>query len=158
MKRLLLVIVLAILSACSPSVPTQTPPDTVVTSPPGDQLPTPTVGQNPYVPQTGDSTMLRGAVYLDSIQLLVLESYPPQVSLVLAGNLPDPCHRLRVKVSEPDTNNRILVDVYSVADPSAVCIQVLKPLSASVPLAVSGLSAGHYTVWVNGEKAGEFDR
>lgn len=118
------------------------------TAPPDDDL---------YAPQPGDAQLLRGNVYLDSAQLLVLESYPPQVRLALAGNLPDPCHQLRVQVAEPDAENRILVDVYSVADPSAVCIQMLQPFTVSVPLPVSGLAAGHYTVWVNGEKIGEFD-
>jgi hypothetical protein len=158
MKRLLLLFAFALLASCSPSAPTQPPPDGVVTNPPGDQLPTPPSARDPYLPQPGDSVLLRGAVYLDSVQLLIMESYPPQVSLVLAGSLPDPCYKLRLQVSEPDASNRIMADVYSVTDPSEVCIQILKSFSASVPLAVSGLAAGHYTVWVNGEKVGEFDR
>jgi hypothetical protein len=96
--------------------------------------------------------------YLDSAQLLVLESYPPQYRLALTGSLPDPCHSLRVQPAAPDAENRILVDVYALADPSAVCIQMLKPFTVSVPLVVDGLPAGHYTVWVDGEKVGEFDR
>ena len=118
----------------------------------------PTQSGDPYAAQTGDVNLLRGNVYLESAELLTLESFPPQYGLALTGNLPDPCHHLRVQVAAPDASNRIFLDVYSVADPDAMCVQMLQPFDASVPLSTSGLSAGHYTVWVNGEKIGEFDR
>jgi hypothetical protein len=154
MKRLLLIaILLAVLSACAPSA---VPPDEPVSATPGGPA-DPVAPPDEYAPRPGDENLLRGNVYLDSAQLLILESYPPQVRLALAGNLPDPCHQLRVRAAAPDSENRILVEVYSVADPSAVCIQMLQPFQASVPLSIDGLAAGHYTVWVNGEKIGKFD-
>ena len=149
---LLIFITLLLLSACSPAI---TPPDTTVTEPPADQVPPLPTDMDMYSPQPGDSKLLRGNVYLNSSQLLILESYPPQIYLELVGNLPDPCHRLRVNISAATAENRILVEVYSLADSSAICIQVLAPFNVSIPL--GSFPAGHYSVWVNGELAGEFD-
>jgi hypothetical protein len=48
-----------------------------------------------------------------------------------------------------------MVDVYSLVNPSQVCVQVLEPFEESIDLGT--FPAGHYTVWVNGDIAGEFD-
>jgi len=85
----------------------------------------------------------------------VSKSHPPQIMLVLRGSLPTPCHHLRVAVNAPDAANRITIEVYSVVDPNRVCVQVLAPLDANIPL--GSFAAGHYSVWVNGEQIGEFD-
>lgn len=155
MKRLFLIPALfALLAACAAESP---PPDEPVAAAPGSPA-NPVASPDDYAPRSGDERLLRGNVYLDSAQLLILESQPPQIRLALAGNLPDPCHRLRVRAAAPDEENRIRVEVYSLADPTAVCIQVLQPFQASIPLPLEGLPPGHYTVWVNGEKVGEFDR
>lgn len=98
---------------------------------------------------------MRGNVYLDSTDLLTMESYPLQFMLVLKGNLPTPCHHLRVAVSLPDTQNKIIIDVYSVTDPNAICTQVMEPFEENIPL--GSFPTGHYTLWVNGEQVAEFD-
>jgi hypothetical protein len=107
----------------------------------------------PWDPQPGDDKLQRGIVYLDSQQILTLESNPAQFVLELKGNLPTPCHKLRVKVNPPDASGEIQVEVYSLVDPAEICIQVLEPFLASVPL--TDLSSGTYQVSVNQEAAGE---
>ena len=107
------------------------------------------------IPRHGDDALLRGNVYLDSIDLLTMESYPLQFSLALTGSLPTPCHQLRVSVSPPGAENKILVDVYSLSSPDAICAQVLQPFSQTIPL--GSFPSGHYTLWVNGEQVIEFD-
>ncbi|MDI6768721.1 MAG: hypothetical protein QMD04_03495 [Anaerolineales bacterium] len=109
----------------------------------------------PYEPQPSDAVLVRSEVYLDETDILIMESYPVQIALLLQGSLPTPCHALRVAVSAPDAKNRIFIDVYSVTDPNQICIQVLAPLNSTVPL--GSFASGHYTVWVNGEQIGEFD-
>jgi hypothetical protein len=47
------------------------------------------------------------------------------------------------------------VDVYSLTDSSTICVQVLEPFNVNIPL--GDFPAGHYTVLVNGDMAGEFD-
>jgi len=159
-----LTILILLLAACAP-----TAPDTSVSATPEPNLPRPTDEEpmiptnppantppdQPYLPKIGDGNLDRGNIYLDYAEILVLESYPVQITLSLQGNLPTPCHQLRADAQAPDEQNRIYVEAYSVSDPNAICVQVLKPFDASIPL--GSFPAGHYTVWVNGEKVGDFD-
>ena len=149
MKRLLIpLLALTLLAACAPA-PTQSP-DTPVNSD------TPPNGLPPiYAPRPGDDQLVRGEIFLDSTDLLTMESYPLQFMLMLKGNLPTPCHELRVVVSEPDAQNQIKLEDYSVADPDAVCVQMLQPFEQNIPL--GSFPSGHYTLWVNGTQVAEFD-
>ena len=110
-----------------------------------------------YEPQPSDVNLTRAEVFLelDSSQLIIMESLPIQVNANLNGNLPDPCHMLRVKVTAADAGNRINLEVYTLYNSEAVCTTVLQPFSATIPL--GSYSGGHYTVYVNGELLGEFD-
>jgi hypothetical protein len=125
-----------------------------VTNPAGETSPQQPI-ENPYAPQPADSSLTRGEVFIEEKGLLVRESYPPQISLSVSGNLPTPCHELRVQVGEPDEKNNIQVEAYTVTDPNMMCTQVLKPFQASIDLGT--FPSGHYSVYVNGELAGEFD-
>lgn len=142
-----------------PGKPVQPPPDSPITSKLGPTLePQPEVWQPTPIkpdwkPQPGDEALSRGPVFLDQTDLLVLESFPPQYRLHLKGSLPTVCHQLRVAVPPPDDQKRIQVDVYSLVEKDAICIQVLAPFEVTVPL--EGLPTGSYSVWVNGEKIGE---
>ena len=97
----------------------------------------------------------RGNVYLDSTEIVLRESYPVQAVLLIRGSLPTPCHELKVEVSPPDDQNRILVSVYSLSDPNQVCIQVLEPFEETAEL--GRFTQGTYSVWVNGEPVGEIN-
>jgi hypothetical protein len=126
-------------------------PGDVVVSPP---YPAPGYETPPaWMPAPGDEKLVRGEVFIDEKQLLTLEIYPPQVMLHLKGSLPTPCHQLRVKVNGPDDQNSIQVEVYSLAKPDEICIQVLAPFDVNIPL--RNFPAGKFMVWVNGEKVGE---
>lgn len=107
----------------------------------------------PWESQPGDDKLQRGNVYLDSQQILTLESFPPQFVLELKGNLPTPCNKLRVKINPPDENRQIKVEVYSLVDPAEICIQVLEAFQVSVPL--KDLPTGTYKVLVNQQPAVE---
>jgi len=112
--------------------------------------------ENPYSAQPGDDLLTHDRVFLDTQELLIEQGLPPLIILILQGNLPTPCHQLRVDINPPDDNNRIFAEVYSVADPEIICIQVLEPFEAHIPL--DGFSSGQYTVWVNGEQVGKFNQ
>jgi hypothetical protein len=130
-------------------------PDAPVTSPPqNDSTPMETPDM-PFAPKPDDTNLSRGNVFLNESELLFRESFPPQITLSLSGDLPTPCHELRVDIQEPDLENKINVEAYSVVDPNQVCIQVLEPFQANIDLGI--FPSGHYTVWVNGEMAGKFD-
>lgn len=94
-----------------------------------------------------------GKVFLDSVELQRDSSTPAQYYLHLSGNLPTPCHKLKVDIQEPDDKKRILVTVSSTYDPSMMCTQVLQPFAEMV--LVERPETGSYTVLVNGEEIGE---
>lgn len=126
--------------------PTNTsPPDQPVTSPPepgeADD------SDEPYAPQPGDGALQSGPVFIETQDVLTLESFPPQFVLRLTGALPTPCHRLRIRIDPPDAGGQLKVRVYSLVDPNAICAQVLQSFEASMPL--RGLEAGKYSVAVN---------
>jgi hypothetical protein len=110
-----------------------------------------------YEPQSGDASLKKDQVFLDlsTSQLVVTASDPAQAKATLTGNMPDPCHSLRVVVSNPDTNNTINLEVYSLVDPNTACVTVLDPFTASIPL--GSFPSGRFTVMVNGERLGQFD-
>lgn len=130
-------------------------PDTPVTSPPEGQIPAASPDVTDLQPKSGDTDLTREIVFIHATDLLIRESFPPQVSLGIKGELPSPCHQLRVVINAPDSDNKIAADVYSVTDPKRACIQVIKPFEKYIDLGT--FPTGHYTVWVNGEKVGEFD-
>lgn len=117
----------------------------------------PSTGENPmpdWMPAPEDEKLRRGQVFLDTSEILLLESFPPQIMLKLTGSLPTPCHKLRVRIAEPDAKNRIQIEVYSIFNPKEMCIQVLQELDTSIH--IPNPPAGKtYTIFVNGKSAGE---
>ncbi len=111
-----------------------------------------------YAPQPGDEKLSRGEVSLDmaSTQLVTSGKESNEPAVVLSGELPDPCHQLRIVVSPPDNQKKINVEVYSVFDPQTMCIMVIQPFQVTVPL--GSYPSGHYSVYVNGQLLGEFDK
>ena len=124
---------------------------------PPSPTPTPVPPPSGYEPQPGDDKLKRDQVFLEieNSSLVVEGSLPVTASVVLNGNLSDPCHQLRVVVSPPNAQREINLDVYSMFDPGLMCIMVIKPFSATIPLGT--FSNGHFTVFVNGQLLGEFD-
>jgi hypothetical protein len=148
MKKILfaLTVIVFTFNACAPvsNVPPTAIPQGSKTSP----IPT-------FTPIPTDANLVRGDAFLDSTKLLTMESSPLQFMLVLKGSLPTPCHQLRVDVSLPDSENKIVVDVYSVVEADAICAQVVEPFEENVPL--GSFPTGHYALWVNEELVTEFD-
>lgn len=144
MKKTLIAFLLsAILTACSPTVNTSSPTDP------------PNVISGDYAPQTGDPALTRAPVFLDSTDLLTMESFPLQFSLNIKGSLPTPCHQLRIANKQSDPQNQIHLDIYSVVDPNMVCAEVLEPFDVNFPL--GSYPSGHYTLFINGTQIAEFD-
>jgi len=151
MKTLFLLLAsLLILTGCGSATPTQSP-DTLV----DNDAPSPNGLPPIYAPRPGDDQLTRGEAFIDSADLLTMESFPLQFALVLKGNLPTPCHQIRVIYNEPDADHKINLEVYSVADPNAACAQMLQPFEQNISL--GSFPSGHYTVWVNGQQVAEFD-
>jgi hypothetical protein len=165
MKRLLiLIIALAALVACTPAQTNPSPAATTVqnASPAHEETsmqnktPTQNDGLAPvYAPRAGDNALQRGNAYIDSADILTMESYPLQFAVMLKGNLPTPCNELRVVYNPPDAEKKIRLEVYSVANPNAVCAQMLQPFEQNISL--GSFPSGHYTIWIKDKQMGEFD-
>lgn len=126
--------------------------DDVVQSP-SDSGDAPGGGGPDWEPKPADSQLDEGEVFITQSDILIMESYPPQFALLISGALPSPCHALRVEVEEPDEENQVVVNLYSVVDPQEVCVQVLEEFDANVPLGTP--PPGTYQVILNGEEIGE---
>jgi len=99
-------------------------------------------------PQPGDAQLSTAAVDLTSFT--VASASGGKLKLAFQGNLPTPCHQLRVTVERAERT--LKVRVYSVVDPQQVCVQVLQPFSAEVE--AGPFPDGDYQVFVNGNEAG----
>ena len=110
--------------------------------------------ESPYSPSTDDANLLRGNIFIDSVQL-TMEGNPPQFSVRVIGSPPTQCHQLRLTYDSLDANNNINISFYSVIDPNRVCAQVLSKFEVYFPL--GSFPAGHYSLWINGQKYAEFD-
>ncbi len=90
-----------------------------------------------------------GLAVVDSIDILIMESMPVQVSVVARGNLPDGCTTIGQATTERD-DTTFVVTLTTRRPLDAVCTEALVPYEQAVPLEVAGLPAGVYTVTVNG--------
>ena len=90
----------------------------------------------------------RFPVYLDSVEILLLESWPVQVRVVLRGSVPTPCYDLAYNLGEPDADGRITLSVFSTVDMDQVCTQVLHPFEQTID--VGSFTSGAYVLVVNG--------
>ena len=88
------------------------------------------------------------AAYIRNVEVSILESFPPQVSVEIEGDHPTPCHETRTEVTEDGSDYTIMV--WSVApEPGSACAAVLEPFEVVVPIG-DGFEPGDYTVTVNG--------
>lgn len=120
--------------------------------PPAPQPPAP---DEPIGPPASGGGLIQDPAYVDETELLIRESYPLQVALLVRGNKPTPCHELAWEVEGPDEAGRIEVSLYTLTAPDRVCIQVLEPFEVTIEL--GEYAGGHYTVLLNGQVVGEFD-
>lgn len=126
MKRMWMiawVMVALALAGCVPAAGTGSTP--VVTYPPTDQA------------------------YVDNVDVLIMESFPVQVRVMIQGNLPDACSEI-TEVQQTRSGSIFTIDLIVTRDPLAKCAQVLTPFEQSVALDVAGLPAGTYSVDVEG--------
>lgn len=94
-----------------------------------------------------------GPVYVDSADILYLESWPVQVRLWVTGSLPTPCHEVAYEVQ--DFGSSLDVRLWSIADPAVACIQVLEPFEISI--ALGSYESADLPVLLNGEEIGRIE-
>lgn len=154
-----LVMLLIFMAACSTGVVSNEVEPTSRSDEPVTGLPGQVDDPTPQAVDPEDKNLVRGNAYINSAELIIMESYPIQVMLSLTGDLPTPCQEFTFTVADPDEENQIHVEVYSLGEEGAICIQVLEPFEENI--SISSLDTpfedGSYSVWVNGEWVGEFN-
>ncbi len=91
-------------------------------------------------------------VFVNDVELLILESFPVQVQAVIQGDLADGCTSIEgIEIEQDVEARRFTVRIETTRDDSAVCTQALEPFEERIPIEVRGLPAGTYTVDVHGE-------
>lgn len=110
--------------------------------------------ENIYEPQPEDLNMIEAGVILTSLDLSeVPDTSPLRTELTVLGSMPSVCNELRINVNLPDENYQILIDIYSIIDPTISCDNVFQQFEATIIL--GEYSAGQYSIWVNGSFVGD---
>jgi inhibitor of cysteine peptidase len=90
-----------------------------------------------------------GRAQVQSIDILILESFPVQVHVVAKGNHPDSCTATDQLLQERE-GNTFRLTLTTTRPEDKMCPQEPVPFEQVIPLDVYGLAAGTYTVDVNG--------
>ena len=132
-------LLILVASGCVVATPTEDPSAPASPDAPGQSsvAPTPTEGE----------VIIKEAV-VESIAILMLESFPIQVNVVARGNLPDSCTQIGQITQERD-DNTFEVTIMTVRPADRVCAAVLVPFEEVIALDVLGLPADSYSVNVN---------
>lgn len=85
---------------------------------------------------------------VESIDILILESFPVQIHVLIDGYLPSACYEI-TRIEKHREENTFFVTIM-MSDRGLVCIQKIEPFQEIAALDVYGLSAGTYYVDVNG--------
>ena len=104
-------------------------------------------------PQIPEGEMPEGLATVESLDVVMLMSFPLQVHLEVQGYLPNPCTEIGEIQTERD-GYTFEVTIPTLRDPGVDCIQVIADFEVNIPLDVYGLPAGDYQVKVNGVETG----
>ncbi len=139
-----LMALLMLLAACTlpgGTSPTDIPP----TADPNQTVSSDTPVAPTEAPTEIPGEVITGDAMVDSIEVMIMESFPVQVSAVVTGNLPDGCTALDQAYAVRDENTFTL-ELTTVRPKDAACTDALVPFQETITLDVLGLSAGKYTV------------
>ncbi len=90
-----------------------------------------------------------GLAAVETVEVVMLMSFPLQVHLQVSGYLADPCTAVDEIITQRD-GYAFDVSITTKREADAACIQVIEPFTKNIPLDVYGLPAGEYSVLVNG--------
>ncbi|NPE28170.1 hypothetical protein HNV12_09395 [Methanococcoides sp. SA1] len=94
---------------------------------------------------------ITGEAIVDDIEIMLMESFPLQVSVTAIGNLPDGCTFIdEENIEIINTGNGFDIALKTKRPKDVACTQALVPFEVNIPLDVHGLEKGVYTVNVNG--------
>ena len=105
--------------------------------------PSPIITEEPGAPVMGVATV-------QSVEIQILESQPVQVNAIVRGQLPDASCTTITSVEQVRNGNIINLTLVTTTDPLARCAQALTPFEQVIPIDISNLPPGQYTVNAGG--------
>jgi len=90
-----------------------------------------------------------GNATVESIEIMILESFPVQINVNARGYLPDGCTRID-GITKEKKENTFLVNIKTVRPSDLFCTAAIVSFKEVISLDVYGLNAGIYKVDVNG--------
>lgn len=118
---------------------------------PDVEEPTPVAAEDTPVPTAiagEEEVPVNAEANVESIEILLLESFPVQVNVIASGELPNGCTSLDEPTPRREGNTFVINLTTTRVD--EICTQAVVPFDQVIPLEVEGLPAGTYTVAVNG--------
>lgn len=111
----------------------------------------------PSAPNAGESpatALPSGRAVVEQVEILLLESFPVQVQVVLQGYLTDGCTTIEaIEPTYDPESQTFFLSIDTDRPANAACPQVISEFQETVMLDVLGLPAGTYTVDVQGTQA-----
>jgi inhibitor of cysteine peptidase len=98
--------------------------------------------------QSGGS-LLGGTALVESVTVQSSDTPPVQIKLLVRGNLPDSCTNIG-EIKQEYSDNSFQVQIATSRPSDVMCAAMLTPFEQVVSLNTAGLSAGTYSVIVNG--------
>lgn len=86
---------------------------------------------------------------IDTVEVMIPETVPVQVNAVVKGKLPDGCVTIE-RISQTRSGNTFAATIVTNRQPNAGCIAQLQSFQQVLPLDITSLPAGGYTVTVSG--------
>lgn len=142
----LLTLAAVLIAACS-GQPGGLPDPTATVPPTEAPSATPAPDQHGIEPTPG--AVITGTAQIETLELLILESFPVQIQAKVAGWVGDGCTTLD-DITQVREGNTFKVTITTTRPAEAMCTQQLVGFEETIALDVAGLPAGTYTVDVNG--------
>ncbi len=89
--------------------------------------------------------------FVQAAEVMVLESFPAQANVFVTLDLPSTCHVVE-GVTETRNNNLFKVEIDIGEQKNTSCLKQAQHFEQIIPLDLANLSAGIYTVDVNGQR------
>ena len=139
-----------IMTGCGITPGGQVPPTaTVAPTEAPTEAPTATPDSDPHGLEPTPGAVITGTAQIETIELLMLESFPVQVHAHVTGWLGDGCTKLD-QITQVREDNTFKVTITTTRPAEAVCTMQLVGFEETIPLDVHGLPKGTYTVDING--------
>ncbi|HLU08157.1 MAG TPA: hypothetical protein VK003_00685 [Oceanobacillus sp.] len=101
----------------------------------------------PPTPPTSGEETFRSYTVIESVDALLLESFPVQINLEVSGYQPDGCD-FPVQVEQRREGSEVFVEIYRDVPLAVMCPAMLVGYEATIHLD-GGFESGTYTIHVN---------